>query len=187
MSEIDDFMGGGVTSAKFPDPGTTVSGVIVDEPRVTQQRDFDSGAPKTWDDGSPMKQLVVHVQTDERDPEIPDDDGVRAFYIKSNMKKAVQTALTKAKAKLAVGGTLAITYTHDGENKRGKGSPPKMYAAVYTAPDAAGSFLADPEPQQAQAAPQAAPQPTAQPSGVDLSSLTPEQIAALLKAAAPVS
>lgn len=148
MSEINDFLSGGVTSAKFPTPGTTVAGVIVSEPHVTQQRDFDSGAPKYWDDGKPMNQLVVHVQTDERDPEFPDDDGVRAFYVKANMKKAVQQALAKARAKLAIGGTLSITYTHDGENKRGKGNPPKMYAATYTPPDATADFLITDEPQQ---------------------------------------
>lgn len=185
MSEVDDFMGGGVPSAKFPEPGTTVSGVIIDEPRITQQRDFDSGDLKFWDDGEPMKQLVVHVQTDLRDAEIPDDDGIRAIYIKSNLKKAVQTALTRAKAKLAIGGTLSVTYTQDGVNKRGKGKPPKEYSAAYTAPDVAGEFLAGPdEPagQPAQAAP-AAPAPAGAP---DLSQFTPEQIAALLKTAGEV-
>lgn len=96
----DDFlMSGGVPSAKFPTPGTTVSGSIDRKPEVQQQRDFDSGEPLYWDDGRPRQQLKVVLRTDQRDPEIEDDEGLRAVYCKANMLRAVRQAVRKAGAK----------------------------------------------------------------------------------------
>lgn len=173
MSNADDFlMGGGVTSAKFEVPGTTVGGPILRQPEVQQQRDYSTGEAKFWDDGKPMQQLAVQVQTDQRDPEQPDDDGVRAFYIKGNMLKAVREAVRKAGAKgLETGGHLAITYTGDGEAKKRGFNPPKLYSATYTPPAAASanSVLNSEPTGQPAAAPQAAGQP-------DFSAMTPEQV-----------
>src|SRR5690348_7997678 len=45
-SANDLLMGGGIPSARFPVVGTTVTGIIVREPTVRQQTDFDTGAPK---------------------------------------------------------------------------------------------------------------------------------------------
>jgi hypothetical protein len=77
MTAANDFlMSGGSTSAKFPTPGTTVTGTICRPPEVQQQRDFTTGEPKFWDDGKPMQQLQVQLQTSEKDMSVPDDDGV---------------------------------------------------------------------------------------------------------------
>lgn len=134
-------LGGGAKSAKFPSIGTVVGGVITDEPTVQQQKDITSGAPKFWDDGNPMMQLVVKVQTDER--EDADDDGVRAIYIKGQMKAAVAEAVRKAGAKsLEVGGKLRVAYTGDGEAKTKGFTPPKQYQAQYEKPsNASGDFF----------------------------------------------
>jgi hypothetical protein len=133
----DLLMGGGIKSAAFPDGqyGTTVAGPIVRQPQVRQQTDFDSGKPKTFDNGDPMMQIVVQVQTDLRDDQ--DDDGVRAFYVKAQMQQAVRDAVRQAGAKgLEVGGFLAIRYERDEPNSRGRGKPKKIYAARYTPPTA---------------------------------------------------
>lgn len=193
MHANDLLMGGGVKSAAFPDQqyGTTVGGPIVRPPTVSQQRDFDTNAPLTWDDGSPRLQIVVHVQTDQRDPADPQDDGVRAFYIKAQMQQAVRDAVRAAGAKgLDVGGHLHITYTRDEPNSRGRGKPKKVYSARYVPPAAQAAndaLMGAPPPAATYAQPGFSPAaPTqAAPPGVDpgtWASLGPEQRQAVLAA-----
>ncbi|KAB8196229.1 hypothetical protein FH608_005485 [Nonomuraea phyllanthi] len=183
MTSANDFlMAGGTTSAKFATPGTTVSGTICRQPEVQQQRDFTSGKPKTWDNGDPMMQLQVVLATDERDQEIPDDDGERAIYVKGAMKKAVQDAVRKSGAKgLEIGGTLTVTYTGDGTPSQRGMNAPKLYSAAYVPPAAktANDVLNTPDPDQpaAPAAQNAAPNAEA----LAAAGLTPEQIAAILQ------
>lgn len=174
----DDFLmgGGGAPTAKFPLPGTVVSGRITQKPTVEQQRDIKTGDAKFWSDGNPMMQLVVTIQTDLRDPSIDEDDGRRRLFVKGVMKNAVADAVRVAGARgLEVGGTLAVTYTHDGVAKERGMSPPKQYTATYTAAAQAALHTPDPgttaAPQQ-YAAPPAAPAPAA-PAG-----LSPQQYAA---------
>ncbi|MEU7293361.1 hypothetical protein AB0A76_09175 [Streptomyces exfoliatus] len=174
----DDFLmgGGGAPTAKFPVPGTTVSGRITQKPTVEQQRDIKTGDAKFWGDGNPMMQLVVTVQTDLRDPSIDEDDGRRRLFVKGVMKNAVADAVRVAGARgLEVGGTLAVTYTHDGVAKERGMSPPKQYTATYTA--AAQAALHTPDPgttaTQQYTPPLAAPAPAAPPVG-----LSPQQYAA---------
>jgi hypothetical protein len=150
----DWLMSGGAKSAKFPEIGTVVKGTITTPPTLSQQTDFTTGALKTWDDGKPMMQLVITLQTDERDPETPDDDGLRSLYVKGAMQAAVKDAIRKAGAKgLEVGGTIAVKYTGDGVAKQRGMNPPKQFAAQYQAPaaKAVDDFLAD-EPAAAPAA-----------------------------------
>lgn len=139
MDANDLLMGGGIKSAAFPDQqyGHTVAGAIVRPPQVRQQTDFDTGKPKHFDNGDPMMQIVVQVQTDLRDQADATDDGVRAFYLKGQMQAAVRDAVREAGAKgLEVGGHLAIRYVKDEPNSRGRGKDKKVYAARYTAPAA---------------------------------------------------
>ena len=139
----DFFAAGAPPPAKFPTPGTSVSGIITEEPQMSQQTD-PSGELKTWQDGNPMMQLVVTLKTEQRDPAIEDDDGSRRVFIKGQMRNAVQTAVKNARAKgLDVGGTLTVTYTHDGERSNPAFSPPKQYEAQYVPPksDGGAAFL----------------------------------------------
>jgi hypothetical protein len=174
----DDFLmgGGGAPSAKFPTPGTVVGGRITEKPTVEQQRDIKSGDKKFWGDGNPMMQLVVTVQTDQRDPEVDEDDGRRRLFVKGQMKNAIADAVKATGARgLEVGGVLTLTYTHDGPVTQRGFNAPKQYTATYTA--AAVTALNTPDPgtvapqQQYQAA---APQPAPVPQ------LTPEQYAAAM-------
>lgn len=163
MNADEFLMSGGVKSASFLEIGKTVTGTITREPEVRQQTDFDTGKPLTWDDGTPRMQLMVVLQTTERDPANPEDDGQRAVYVKGQMKSVVRDAVRQAGAPgLKVGGTLTVTYVANGVPKRAGGKPPKQYSASYTAPaaTAANDFLNGGEPQQAvpaQPVPQAAP------------------------------
>jgi hypothetical protein len=140
----DELMSGGHKAAVFPDQqfGHVVGGVIVEAPTTVQQRDFDSGQPKFYEDGNPMWQIVVAVQAVQASGE---DDGIRAFYLKTQMKKAVQDAVRiSGAARLEVGGTLQIRYVRDEPNSRGRGKPKKIYEARYTPP--AGPAPATPAP-----------------------------------------
>lgn len=144
--------GGGAVTAKFPTPGTVVGGHITEPPKVEQQRDIQSGDKKFWSDGNPMMQLVVTVQTDQRDPAIEDDDGKRRIFVKGQMRNAVADAVRNAGAKgLEVGGILRVRYTHDGEQKQRGFSAPKQYEAHYT-PAAAAQLQNPPAPAPAAAA-----------------------------------
>lgn len=138
-------MGGGAKSAKFTNPGDKVDGIIT-ATEVTQQTDFKTGAPKNWDDGKPMMQLVITLQTEDR--EDPDDDGIRRLFCKGSVKRpttlgAVRTAVTEAGVKeLAVGGRLQVVYTGDGEKSNPAMNAPKEYKAKYD-PPAEGSVDVD--------------------------------------------
>ncbi|MGC5019040.1 hypothetical protein [Micromonospora sp. DT47] len=168
MTTAQDFlMGGGSKTAKFPSFGTSVSGQIVREPEITQQTEFGTGRLLTWDDGSARLQLVVKIQTDERDPSDLEDDGVRAIYVKGkSLTNAVREAVRNAGAKgLEVGGTLTVTYIADGKAERG--NPPKLYTAEYRRPlvHQVSDFLnEDPVQDATPASPAPAGQP---PAGVD--------------------
>lgn len=181
----DDFFAGGTPSAKFDSVGVTVAGIITRVGEPMQQRDFTTSAPKVWDDGRPMMQLPVDVQTDSRDPEIAHDDGTRALYIKGEMQKAIRMAVRQAGASgLRVGGHLSVTYTGDGTAKQRGMNAPKLYSATYSAPaaQAADNFIgghaASPTSNPVAAAPQ---QPAATGDGLTsdprLSHLTAEQLA----------
>lgn len=188
-------MGGGGRSAKFENPGDTITGTICAEPEVKQQTDIKTGAPKFWDNGDPQMQLVVRLQTQLR--EDGDDDGIRAIYVKGGfkaptMQKAIADAVRAAGAKgLAVGGTLTVTYTGNGPASGVGMNPPKYYTAQYQAPVAGADFLtppaapaASPPPAQQVPAPApaaAAPQMVTLPDG----SVVTAEIAALIQQAAP--
>ncbi|WP_433252922.1 hypothetical protein ACQPYK_08670 [Streptosporangium sp. CA-135522] len=176
-------LGNGIPSAKFPNQafGTTVTGTICAEPEVTQQTDLDSGELKFFaDSGKPMMMLVITVQTDERDPEIPDDDGKRKFYVRAKMQDAVKNAVKASGGKLGIGGVLSITYTGDDAVKKRGHNPPKIYSATYTPPStaAANAFLSPPAP--VQAAPFTPPPGMSAEQAAAFAALTPEQRAQLL-------
>lgn len=169
MDTNDFLLGGGGASAKFDNVGDSITGVI-ESTEVKQQTDIQSGAPLTWDNGDPRMQLVVRLKTDLRDPNIEDDDGVRAIYVKGSKKPgsqslhdAVASAVRAVGAKgLEVGGTLTVTFTGEEPSQTRGFNPRKLYTAQYATPDkaaATGDYLGtNPTPQQAPAAAAPAPQ-----------------------------
>lgn len=168
-TDIAGFLGGKVASASFPDReyGTTVGGRIIRDPELMQQRDYTTGDPLFYpDSGKPQMQLVVHVQTDVRDPAVPDDDGVRALYVKGQMRAALIDALRRAGIEPTVGprkgGQLFMRYERDEPVtlKNGKrGNPQKIYTGKYLPPAGeASEFLT--EPSNAPASFANGPQPT---------------------------
>ena len=77
--------------------GVEVGGVILSA-EVQQVRDFDTQEPQFWQDGNPMNEVVIEVQTDERDGE--NDKGIRAHHVKTwgDQAKELKRALREAGA-----------------------------------------------------------------------------------------
>lgn len=135
-----DLLLGGAPAVKFPTVGTKVVGKVLDQ-KKQQSKDMATGDLKTWDDGSPIYEIVFTLQTDERDPNIEDDDGTRRLFARGQMLKAIGIALRKVQwKKPLVGGTLGVKYDHDGEAKTRGFSPPKVYVAKFDPPEAADEF-----------------------------------------------
>lgn len=141
MTTPKEFLGGGggAPTAKFPEIGATVGGVIKSPPQVTQQTDID-GEKLFWPDGNERQQLEVTVLTDERDDEIENDDGSRRIFVKGYMKNAVGDAVRDAGADdLEVGGSLFVTFINTQPAKQRGYSPAKLYSATYTRPTVSAS------------------------------------------------
>lgn len=138
--DANDFlMDGGAKGASFKgSPPIAWTGTVVSKPTQRQKTEYKPGGggePLFWKDGSPQMQVVVKVQTDVRDPEVPDDDGVRAFYLDGRRKSAVRNAVLAAGEKgLLPGGSLTLTYTSD-DYSTGADNPPKNFSATYAAPN----------------------------------------------------
>lgn len=142
--------------------GTVWSGVVqrVD---VRQVRD-DDGNPETWDDGNPKQQVVIAIQTDQRDPERTGDDGVRGIYVKwwGEQRKALRECLQNAGVDdIEPGGLFAAKYTGDGPQPQNRMySPAKLMQFEYKPPSpTAGLFNPGGNSNGAPAAPAAAAQP----------------------------
>jgi hypothetical protein len=163
----DILMGGGAAGAKFETIGDTVTGTVTREPEARQQKDFRTGTPETWKDGSPKMQVVVQLATDLRDPERPEDDGTRMVYIKGrHLTDAVRSAVRAARANgIHTGGRLSVTYIGDGQAENGL-NPPKLYTARYEPPAASFNGVAAPATQQAPAQQLAQPVAQTQPAAV---------------------
>jgi hypothetical protein len=132
---MDSFFGGSAPSAKFSKIGDEIEGEIVDVLAQQQQRSFKPdglGDLLYWDDGKPRMQLPVCIQTEQRDPAIEDDDGVRTVYLKKALKKAVGEAMKKVghRGDPVIGDWLKIQFYAEEEN--GTPNPTKQYRAKYT-------------------------------------------------------
>jgi hypothetical protein len=129
-----EYLMGGAPTLSFKELGTVHKGKIRSYEK-TQQRDMDSGSPKVWENGEPMWQIVFTLETDERDPELDGDDGVRRLFAKAQMLTAIRDAIRKSGHRGDVkGGVLAVKYQEDGPAKTRGFNPPKVYAARFEAP-----------------------------------------------------
>lgn len=144
--DINDFLfGGGGAAAKFESEGDMVSGTII-SCELKPQTDMETGAELHWANGDTRMQLVVRLQTDERDSAREDDDGVRTVYAKGgnyevdkgqgkSMKDAIADAVKKAGSRsLTEGGTLKVAFTGMGKKTNRGYSAPKLYTAQYKEP-----------------------------------------------------
>lgn len=141
MSASDQFMfGAGITSAKLPNIGDNIRGLIYEVSDPYTARDID-GKIEYWDEDLPTKrekkQVRLTLLTEERDPEDEEDDGLRAFYLKegTNLRRVIADAVVAADAKKwALGGELYVEYEENGKPRNKSYKPPKLHKAEYTKP-----------------------------------------------------
>jgi hypothetical protein len=143
-NDSEDFFGGTKLPywpTKNSQYGDVISGTICEEPFTAQQTDI-KGDLKTWDDGNPMMQLVVTLQTELRDPSVENDDGRRRLYVKGALRSAIGDAVRKAGTKgIDEGGDLTVVYTHDEPPKNPRMSPARQFSSTYDPPSVSGAFL----------------------------------------------
>lgn len=132
-NQTSDFFSGGSPSCSFKNIGTAHGGKIIAF-KESQQTDVETGEPECWPDGNKKMQLIITLQTDERNPDIDEDDGQRKMYVK--MPGGIFSAIKKAlgKNKFSTGGNLWVKYVRDGERLKKAHNPPKEYEARYTPP-----------------------------------------------------
>jgi len=122
-------------------------GVVLDDPKVVQQRDYDTDELLWWDDEEtkPRLQVVIKLQTNVIDPMVDDDTGVRALWVKAESQKAVANAVRQAGARaVQPGGYLWIEFYDERVDPPVKGKkkeryPTKLYRARYTPPPSPGN------------------------------------------------
>ena len=140
--DIDDFLQGGAPGASFDSVGDKWNGAVCFYEK-TQQTDYETGTPVTWDDGNPKWMLHVDIQTDVRDEEnIPGDDGVRRLYVRGNMLTAFRKALRSSGVRLREGILVEVEHTGMGEPPKKGMNAPKLYR-VEISPAPAGMSADD--------------------------------------------
>lgn len=167
MRSPEDLLNGGGAPAvkwsdenRIPQIGKTVKGTVV-EVEVGQQRDME-GNLKFWPkkpgetEEKPMEQLVITLQTDERDASIEDDDGIRRIFARGGKKQvgpkggspalqAISRALEESKSghrTLHPGSTFAMQLVELGKPAVVGHAPPHLFIAQYK-PGEAGPAVAD--------------------------------------------
>lgn len=150
-------------------PGTTYVGALTEDPELVQATDYTDGSPKFYDDGNPIMNIRMVFATDERNPEVEDDDGRRQFFFSGQSKRALQDEMrAKGVRRFGIGTVVRVTLAGFEE---GRGNPKKLYEVTlehiepYVAPEQrqVDANLAPSQPvQQPQ---QVQPQYSQQPSG----------------------
>ncbi|XTZ17069.1 hypothetical protein ACQSSU_06730 [Micromonospora echinospora] len=133
MDANDLLMGGGIKSINWKDNpiGHTVIGTITDTPKVEQMKKFNSDELDFWPSGDPKMQIIVTLQTDQRDPADQHDDGKRRLHIPPRMMAPVREAVQRVGAKgLEIGGRLAVRRV----GGTGAVGDPFTFAAEYAGP-----------------------------------------------------
>jgi len=121
--------GNGNPGVAFDQIGATIVGTIAGEPREV---DTEYGS----------RLAIELVATDKANctagegrEAVKAGDEVTLWLKPGAMARAVRDALAEASAPgLAEGGTLAVSYSADGERTKPGFNPPKLYTAQYVAP-----------------------------------------------------
>lgn len=114
----DSILSGGKPWAVFDKVGDSITGTITGGSE-RQQRDYVTGEPKTWDDGTAMMEQVIEVSTTLRDPEVENDNGDRQIVVnKVAMRKAIAAELKSKRSRLSDGGVITVKFVSQDEPKQ---------------------------------------------------------------------
>lgn len=184
MGIKDALASGAGKTAKFENIGDFVEGTVISAD--LKPSTMPGGAPRTFDDGSPQFDFVFQLQTNLRDSEIENDDGIRSVWMRSfgDDKKAVLEAVTAAgDDDVNPGGWMKVTLTGTIPSKTPGFQPRKVRSVEYRKPQgavgqAAGVPSQNPQqgqPQQGQFQPQGQPQQGGQQWGQNPQQAQPQQ------------
>jgi len=122
--EIDSLFSGRPPAYRFANQGDQALGVVV-RAYTQQARQFGTNEPKTFDDGTPIREPVIELR------DTPTGE-LRSLYVSSwRMRNAIQQALTSAGCRgPRTGGTLLVRYCADEPGKNGAQAA-KVYEAAY--------------------------------------------------------
>lgn len=86
-----------VTQMLEPNVGVVHEGVVCAPLDVAPVTVYGSNPPETKKDklGRDILQVVITLQTQQRDPELEEDDGVRKLYVKLPMQRALQEEMAR--------------------------------------------------------------------------------------------
>ena len=138
FDEFEDFFSGGGgpkgISWKYSRPGESVTGVIFDM-EIRDKISLDTKLPEVNAYGKVKKVLVLHLLTDQRDPEIEGDDGTRRAFLQGNALFEFKKFLSDNKiGKPVRGGRFYQKLT--GTKKTEHPSPQNLFECKYGAPTA---------------------------------------------------
>lgn len=105
--------------------GTSYTGEVLEEAKLVQARDFETGERATWPDGNPKMTVVLRLRVDGEE---------RSLWAPkpSAMFKALADARKAAGKPIAPGGWLTVTFTGEEPNKKNpRLNPQKLYEAKY--------------------------------------------------------
>ena len=146
MTDSFDLAGGngGISFSFGPQgsqPGASVTGTILDMKEV-HRTNFDSKKLEFWDNGDPKMQTRISLQTQLRDPALPNDDGKRDVFLDGRKKPndngtksricAVLDAVRASTGGTSIqrGGLLTVTWV----SGMGFSGDPRNYEAAYQPP-----------------------------------------------------
>lgn len=119
----------------FPTVGDSVTGTITEVHPPEQSTDPATQQPAFDRTGKPRMQVRIDLDTAQRDPDDPDDDGSRTLYVRGWMRGSIADALKEVgETEPKVGGVLTVTFTHQDAPTSPGLSGIKKYEAVYKAP-----------------------------------------------------
>lgn len=112
--------------------GTFYEGTVAEPPRAVQATDFDTKQPKTYQDGTPIMEILLVLDCPQLvDGTDPDDDGKRQTRLGQYGKRALQDEMqAKGIKSFGPGTKVRIEFTGYKANKSGR--PSKLFSITLS-------------------------------------------------------
>ena len=104
--------------------GFGYTGTLAEMPQQRQATDYTTKEPKYYKDGAPIMEIILTLQTNERNDE--EDDGMRRWYLSGMARRALQDEMKRLGIKRFGLGTQ-VTATVDGFKPNPKGRSTMLF------------------------------------------------------------